>query len=396
MRSERSIVFLVGAVQFVNILDFMMVMPLGPDFARALGLPVDKIGVVGGAYTLSAAIAGIALSPVLDRFDRRHALAVCMAGLGLGTMLGGAATDMATLVAARVVAGAFGGPATSLALSIVADVIPTERRGRAMGAVMGAFSVASVLGVPAGLEAARLLDWRAPFFAVGGVGLLITGLVYVALPSLTAHIGSTRRDSVADLRALLADSASWTGIATTTLLTFSGFAVIPNLSAFIQFNLQWPRDQLGWLYMAGGTLSFVALRVLGPLIDRLGVLALSVGSTLGFVVLGGAWFVRSPPPAPVWVLFPLMMIVMSARNVAHQTQLSRVPPPASRAAFQSLNSAVKHLASAAAAMTAAAMLNSLPDGRLVGMSTVATMAIAVAVMAPVLVARTERVMRARG
>ena len=32
--SERLIVFLVGAVQFVNILDFMMVMPLGPDFAE--------------------------------------------------------------------------------------------------------------------------------------------------------------------------------------------------------------------------------------------------------------------------------------------------------------------------------------------------------------------------
>ena len=35
MRTERLVVLLVGAVQFVNILDFMMVMPLGPDFAAA-------------------------------------------------------------------------------------------------------------------------------------------------------------------------------------------------------------------------------------------------------------------------------------------------------------------------------------------------------------------------
>ena len=36
--SERKIIFLVGAVQFVNILDFMIVMPLGPDFSRALDI----------------------------------------------------------------------------------------------------------------------------------------------------------------------------------------------------------------------------------------------------------------------------------------------------------------------------------------------------------------------
>ncbi len=395
MRSERATIFLVGAVQFVNILDFMMVMPLGPDLSRALAVPVDKIGVVGGAYTLAAAVSGIALAPLLDRFDRRAALATCMAALAVGTMLGGLAVDMTTLIVARVVAGAAGGPATSLALSIVADVIPPERRGRAMGAVMGAFSIASVLGVPAGLEIARLLDWRAPFFAVGGVGLLITGLAAWALPPLRGHLGGARRDTWVDLQSLGTDRASWTAVATTAALTFSGFMVIPNLSAFIQFNLAWPRDHLGWLYMAGGALSFGALRVLGPLIDRVGVLALSIAGTLGFLLLGSAWFISSPPPAPVWVLFPVMMIVMSARNVAHQTQMSRVAPPSTRAAFQSLNSAVQHLSSAAAAMLAAAMLQSMPDGRLVHMGRVATVALCVAAMAPLLVASTERAMGRR-
>ncbi len=39
--SERMVVFLVGAVQFVNVLDFVMVMPMGPDFALALGIPTS-------------------------------------------------------------------------------------------------------------------------------------------------------------------------------------------------------------------------------------------------------------------------------------------------------------------------------------------------------------------
>ena len=68
----------------------------------------------------------------------------------------------------------FGGPATSLGLSILADIVPIERRGRAMGTLMGAFSAASVFGVPAGLELARIGGWRMPFFAVAALGVVLS------------------------------------------------------------------------------------------------------------------------------------------------------------------------------------------------------------------------------
>ena len=85
--SEAKVVFAVGAVQFVNILDFMMVMPLGPDFARALGIPLSHLGYIGGSYTAAASVSGIAGAFFLDRFDRRKALAVAMLGLTLGLSL---------------------------------------------------------------------------------------------------------------------------------------------------------------------------------------------------------------------------------------------------------------------------------------------------------------------
>src|SRR5215831_619674 len=132
--SERTLVFLVGAVQFVNILDFVMVMPLGPDFAKALGVPISKLGLIGGSYTAAAAFSGLLGSFFLDRFDRRKALAVAMFGLVLGTAAGGRARDLTGLTLARVIAGVFGGPATSISYAIIADVIPAERRGKAMGA----------------------------------------------------------------------------------------------------------------------------------------------------------------------------------------------------------------------------------------------------------------------
>jgi len=53
----------------------MMVMPMGPDFAAALGIPMSHLGIVGGAYTASATVVGIAGSLLLDRWVAVNALA---------------------------------------------------------------------------------------------------------------------------------------------------------------------------------------------------------------------------------------------------------------------------------------------------------------------------------
>src|SRR3954464_16043333 len=135
--SERTVIFLIGAVQFVNILDFMMVMPLGPFFAGPLGIPGSRIGVIGGSYTAAAAVSGIACSFFLDRFDRRKALALGITGLVVATALGGFSVRGGTMLCTGVLAGAFDGPATWLPPSIVADIIPPARAGKALGEVLG-------------------------------------------------------------------------------------------------------------------------------------------------------------------------------------------------------------------------------------------------------------------
>src|SRR3954466_11528798 len=100
--SERTVIFLIGAVQFVNILDFMMVLPLGPFFAGPLGIPASRIGVIGGSYTAAAAVSGIACSFFLAPFDRRKALGFAVAGLVVATALGGLSLGFGSMVFARI------------------------------------------------------------------------------------------------------------------------------------------------------------------------------------------------------------------------------------------------------------------------------------------------------
>jgi len=392
--SESRLLLLVSAVQFVNILDFMMVMPLGPDFARELHISLSHLGWIGGSYTAAAAISSLLASRFLDRFDRRSALAVAMLGLVVGTACGGVARGLPSLLFARVIAGAFGGPATSLSLSIIADVIPAERRGRALGIVMGAFSVASVLGVPAGLELAQLGGWRLPFFALAGLGLVVTGSAILMMPSLRIHLAAEQPR----LRTSLVQFLSGQSVLLALLATFSvmmaAFAVIPNISSFVQGNLGYPRGELGVLYLAGGGVSFVAMRVTGPYIDRLGAAFISaLGTALFVAVLGSAFVYEQPLPA--MLIFVTFMTAMALRNVSLSTLSSRVPAPHERARFMSLQSAVQHIASALGAIVSAQLLHERAGRGIDGMPNVASLSIVLGLALPFLLQRIERQLQAR-
>lgn len=393
--SERAIVFCVGAVQFVNILDFMIVMPLGPDFAKALDIPLPHLGWIAGAYTASASVSGILGALFLDRFDRRRALGVAMVGLVLGTLSAAFARGLGTLLLARVIAGAFGGPATSLSYAIIADVIPPERRGKAMGAVMGAFSVASVLGVPAGLELARQGGWRLPFIAVAVLGALLGTYAHRVLPPMRAHLRGPAPTSVlADMRGLFRMDIVLS-LAMTFLVMASGFMVIPYISPYVLGNLHYPREHLGLLYLAGGVVTFFATRFIGGVVDRLGSARVGTFGTLWIASVIYLGFVRVPPPMPVLATFVGFMLSMSLRNVPYNTLTTKVPRPQERARFGSVQSAVQHLASALAGFASSFFVSDGPNSSVVGMDRVCWVAIGLACALPPLLFTVEgRVKRA--
>lgn len=345
LMSERRLLLLLGAVQFVNIVDFMMVMPLGPDFSAALAIPSSRLGLVAGSYTAAASVAGLIAALFLDRFDRRRALFVAMLGLVLGTAAGGFATGLGSMIAARVIAGAFGGPATSIALSILSDVVPPARRGQAMGKVMGAFAAASVLGVPGGLALSRLGNWQTPFFVIAGLGLVVAAGSIFLMPPMRGHLSAAARTSaIRPLRAFLADTTVLLALAATAVNLIGAFSVVVNLSAYVQFNLGYPRARLDLLYMVGGAVSFFSMRLAGQQVDKRGAtLVAAVGSVLIMAVIA-LTILPARPLIPVIAIFMGFMMANSTRMVALNALNSRIPAPAERGRFMSAQSSVQHMA----------------------------------------------------
>ncbi|MFN7145102.1 MAG: MFS transporter, partial [Myxococcota bacterium] len=248
----------------------------------------------------------------------------------------------------------------------------------------GAFSVASVLGVPAGLELARVADWRMPFFAVAGLGLLITIGAVALLPSMRGHLARTEAHPRM-LELLARPLVRWSYVLTTTVF-MSGFLVVPNFSAYLQGNLHYPRERLGILYLTGGLFSFWGMRLIGRLVDTFGAVRVGTFATLAVSVVTAAWFLVWHPAMPILFLFVCYMLTTSGRNVAYNTLVSKVPAPHERARFLSVQSAVQHLAAALGAVLSAEILTQHPDGSLGGVERMAWLSIALAVVAPFVMA----------
>ncbi len=388
-RSEQRLVGLLAFVQFVNILDFMMVMPLGPDFSAELGIPTSHLGIVGGSYTASAAVSGLISAFFLDRFPRKKALIIVIAGLGIATMAGALSTGLASLLTARIVAGAFGGPASALALAIVADSIPIRKRGRALGVVMGAFSLASIAGVPVGLELARLGGWRTPFIGVGALALLAIIGTHRFMREPKVHMKAPNLNW-RKLIGHLSHGDTVISLALAASVMFSGFIVIPNIAAFVQKNLNFPRDQMGVMYFTGGLASLASMQIAGRITDRLGsMLTIWTGTIVVLVALVFGFAAHHAAFTPV-VIATLFMTGTSIRAISFNTLTSRIPSPQERGAFMSLQSTVQHVASASGAFVSSRLLTSDPDGRLLGIEMVATISVIVSLFVPILAGILER------
>lgn len=381
--SERAIVLIIAAVQFINIVDFMMVTPLGPFFALGLKIEESDLALLSAAYTGAAGVAGLVGSLFLDRFDRRSALAVSLFGLIAATALGGFATGLPSLMFTRVVAGLFGGPATALSMSIIADVVPPERRGRAMSTVMTSFSAATVLGVPLGLVLAEWGGWKMPFFALSALGLIVIPLSIYLLPPLRGHLQRTQSThALGDLKTLATAPLVPMSWAMTAIVMMAAFVVIPNFPAYLNGNLGVPLENIKWLFLAGGLSSIISFRVVGKLVDKFGSFKVGTVASVALALNFYFYVVHYVAGVPVVVMFVTFMICMNFRNIAYNTLASRVPEPQVRARFQSIQSAVQHGASALAGLVSAWILEKRPEGGLLHMEAVGAIAIVITLIAP--------------
>ena len=358
-RRELWLLITLAGIQFTNILDFMIMMPLGPQFTRLFGISDAQFGLLVSAYTLAGGLSGLLASACIDRFDRKRLMLVMYGLFALSTLACGIATSYGALMAARVAAGVFGGVLSSLSQTIVGDVIPFERRGRAMGIVMTSFLVSTVAGVPIGLFMAAHLGWHAPFLGIALLCLLLMIFAALTLPVLNAHLAQHASTSTWQrIYSTVSDRNHQRAFVFSGLLMFAGFTVIPYITIYMQANVGLRPDEIPYIYLAGGVATLVSARLIGRLTDSVG--KFETFSALGIAVVVPMVAITLVPRGPLWVVLcvsTLFFICMSGRMIPGMAILASTGNPALRGTFMTLNSSVQSAAMGLAALVGGALIS---------------------------------------
>ena len=363
---ELPLLLTLAAVQFTHVVDFMIMMPLGPQFMRLFAIGPQQFGFMVSAYTFAAAVSGFVAAFWIDRFDRRRALLGLYAGFIGATALCGIAPDYPLLLMARIVAGMFGGILGGLVFAIVADLVPYARRATATAVVAAAFSLSAVAGVPLSLSIAAQFSWRAPFLALAALSVVVGLAAMRLIPPLAAHAApGTRRRPLNQLRAIFGVGNHRRAFAFMTVLMCSVFAIVPFLAAYNVANVGVAEADLAMIYFAGGAASLVTAQVIGRLADRYGKQRLF--TILALISIGPILVITHLPPLPLsWVvpLSVLFFVFVPGRFGPAAALVSGSVEPRLRGSFMSFNASIQQLASGIASLTAGLIIGRAPDGTL--------------------------------
>ncbi len=366
-QQERLLLYTLAAVQFTHIMDFMIMMPLGPQFMRNFGISPTQFGFLVSAYSFSAGALGFAAGFFMDRFDRRRALQFFYSGFILGTFCCALAPNYLLLLLSRAVAGGFGGVAASVVMAIVGDVIPYERRGRGMGVVMTAFSLASILGLPVGLMFAGWFGWHAPFLLLAGLGAVVWLFATRTLPELPPHPYGNTHDAWEQMKTILLHPNHQRAFALIASLTGGGALIYPYLTPSMVANAALPESLMSFIYIFGGAATLFSTPYFGRLSDRLGKLRVFTVLILFSAVPTLA--ITHMVPVPVWVILlttTSYMVFTSGRFVPAMALITASVEPRYRGGFMSVNSAFQQIAAGLATSLSAVLVGSGADGRITG------------------------------
>ncbi|TAF64678.1 MAG: MFS transporter [Cytophagales bacterium] len=354
-KQERIILFILALINFTHIIDFMIMMPLGPQLMRYFQILPQAFSYLVSSYTVSAGISGFLMAFWVDSFNRKKVLLVAYIGFVIGTIACGLADTYLLLMLARIVAGAFGGLINAQILSIIGDIIPFERRGSAMATIMLAFSMASIIGVPFGLYLANIINWQYPFLIVGGAGALLIPAIYAYIPSLQGHI-EAQKNVFNFWKVVLPIWESRTqqvGILLTMSLIMGQFLVIPFLSPYMVANVGFTEETLPFIYFFGGILTFVVAPLVGKWSDKYGKFRMLL---MGIFLSSLTILVLTHLPAttlPIALIFTsAFFIFTTARIIPAQAITTALVPPQQRGSYMSLSSSLQQLVMGLAAFVA--------------------------------------------
>lgn len=335
-------------IQFANALEYMAFNPIFAFMAADFAVPVSFSGYASGVYTSGAVLSGIAAFYWIKRFDQKRFLLINMALLGMLTLLTTLTTRFDVLLALRLCAGLLGGATMGVGTSILINYAPANLRGKMLATVIAAFSLVSIVGIPAVLFLCTHYGWHVALWLISALCLLALPMIIITIPkdSRPSDTQLAPRKPSLDRETLLFASSN-------ALVQFSPMLVIPILVPLMTQRLGASQSLLPWLFFAGGIAGYLSTKITGVLTSRISAAIMATGSTLIFLLsllIAALGYQNS-------ALFIILFLGASySRLVSSSAVTVQFPDDRQRAGFTSLQTSIMYLITTLAFFMSALLL----------------------------------------
>jgi multidrug resistance protein len=354
------------AVNFVDMIGFMIVLPLLPFYALKLKATPETVGQLIAAFSIAQLVAAPLWGRMSDRYGRRPALLIGLSASAAAYVVFGFATSVWLLFLSRLVQGA-GGGTTGVAQAYVADTIEPGNRARALGWLSAATSAGVMVGPAIGSFAAHL-GQAAPGLVAAALCLINVFFAWKWLPESYHRRGSPEgtvrkppwHAAWMALRHPRTSVSRLLWIYGVGMLAFASMTSVMALYLGAEFGID--ETTIGYIFLYVGILSFVMRSVLlGPIVDRIGeTWAMRIGTVL--LVLGLALY---PVPGDLWtlaVVIPLVPIGTALLFPATTSLMSRWSDPRELGTTMGVAQTFAGLARVAAPVLATVLFQRLGHG----------------------------------
>lgn len=157
-----------------------VLVPLLPLLREVFGLNYFQSGILVSSFSISYGFGQVPMAILADRFSRRLIIVLGLLGISLAGMCISLTQDFRQMVPFFIIMGLCGGTYHAPASSFISQILPPEKRGRALGLHFTGGSASFFLTPAMALGIASMFDsWRPSFFTLALPALLAGTILWL-------------------------------------------------------------------------------------------------------------------------------------------------------------------------------------------------------------------------
>lgn len=186
----------------------LMLGPLLVDLAYDFDTSIAVVGQLAAATFVTWGITAPLVGPISDTYGRRPVLLVGLLLMALGVLASGVAWNYASMLATRLVTGVGSAMLPPTMMAAMADNLPPDKVGKAVGFITASSWMGVALGVPVIALLGYVGGWRLPFYVTGGMSIVAWVLLWLCLTKGQRPLGQ-KVDIFNRFKAIGRQAAPW-------------------------------------------------------------------------------------------------------------------------------------------------------------------------------------------